>query len=80
MHLKKLFVETTPVMQDLGTFLKKLSAQSMEEKKLLSAKSMVDKNFLLPRNNDLLAKNNGPSLTGNENCYFEGEQVSQCAC
>ena len=43
--------ETTYVMQDLGN-LKKLSAQQEWRKKLASAQSMVEKNFLPPRNHD----------------------------
>ena len=43
---KKLFAETTYVMQDLGN-LKKLFAHPGWRKKLAYAQSMVEKNFLL---------------------------------
>ena len=51
--------DTTPVMRDLGN-LKKMSAASGE--KFARAQSMVEKNFLLPRNHDTPWENNGPSL------------------
>ena len=50
-------------MQDLGNLKKKLPAQPEWRKKLASAQSMVEKNFLPPRNHDTpQGKNNGPSL------------------
>ena len=47
-----------------GAFKKNCLHSRSGGKKLASAQSMVEKNFLLPRNHDTpLGKNNGPSLT-----------------
>ena len=66
MHLKKLSAEATPIMGNLEN-LKKNCLHSEWRKKIASAHSMVEKNFLPPENHDPHPPggggNNCPSLT-----------------
>ena len=60
---KKLSAETTYVMQDLRNFKKNCLHSLSGGKKLANSQSMVEKNFLPPRNHHTpRGENNGPSL------------------